>query len=80
VTGHFELHKKGKRIEANVIGAAAEQVDRSKNLQVFTMAVSTLKEVSADQSLIRRLTVSFRLGVDPKQSDQMCGTAPFRME
>src|SRR5436309_2775786 len=56
--------------------AAAEQVDRSKTYNLAD-AVSTLKKFSPirfDQTV----TVSFRLGVDPKQSDQMVrGTCPL---
>src|SRR6195256_4568558 len=56
--------------------AAAEQVDRTKAYNL-SEAVSTLKKFPAtkfDQTVM----VSFRLGVDPKQSDQMVrGTCPL---
>jgi large subunit ribosomal protein L1 len=56
--------------------AAAEQVDRTK-VYNLTEAVATLKKflpTKFDQTV----TVSFRLGVDPKQSDQMVrGTCPL---
>src|SRR5881394_1225235 len=56
--------------------AAAEQVDRSKTYNLAD-AVSTLKKFSPirfDQTV----TLSIRLGVDPKQSDQMVrGTCPL---
>src|SRR5215213_10755853 len=56
--------------------AAVEQVDRSKTYS-FSDAVSTLKKflpTKFDQTV----TLAFRLGVDPKQSDQMVrGTCPL---
>src|SRR6201981_3280589 len=56
--------------------AAAQQVDRAKAYTLVD-AVSTLKkfpQTKFDQTV----TVSFRLGVDPKQSDQMVrGTCPL---
>ena len=56
--------------------AAAEQVDRTKTYNLAE-AVSTLKKfppAKFDQTV----TVSFRLGVDAKQSDQMVrGTCPL---
>src|SRR5262252_3876346 len=56
--------------------AAAQQVDRTK---AYTLAdaVSTLKKFPATK-FDQTVTVSFRLGVDPKQSDQMVrGTCPL---
>src|SRR5207302_9515298 len=56
--------------------AAAEQVDRSK---VYNLpeAISALKKMPATK-FDQTVTVSFRLGVDPKQSDQMVrGTCPL---
>jgi large subunit ribosomal protein L1 len=56
--------------------AAAEQVDRNK---VYNLpeAVSTLKKLTPPK-FDQTVTVSFRLGVDPKQSDQMVrGTCPL---
>ena len=56
--------------------AAAEQVDRAKDLQPDE-AVSTLKKFPPTK-FDQTVTVSFRLGVDPKQSDQMVrGTCPL---
>src|SRR6201997_2898430 len=56
--------------------AAAEQVDRSKSYSL-TDAVSTLKKFPPTK-FDQTVTVSFRLGVDPKQSDQMVrGTCPL---
>jgi large subunit ribosomal protein L1 len=55
---------------------AAEQVDRSK---VYNLpeAISALKKMPATK-FDQTVTVSFRLGVDPKQSDQMVrGTCPL---
>jgi large subunit ribosomal protein L1 len=56
--------------------AAAEQVDRSK---VYNLpeAISALKKMPATR-FDQTVTVSFRLGVDAKQSDQMVrGTCPL---
>src|SRR5438874_10087194 len=56
--------------------AAAEQVDRS---EVYNLpeAISVLKKMPATK-FDQTVTVSFRLGVDPKQSDQMVrGTTPL---
>src|SRR6266699_1897402 len=56
--------------------AAAEQVDRTK-VYNLTEAVATLKKFSPTK-FDQTVTVSFRLGVDPKQSDQMVrGTCPL---
>src|SRR6266446_4830626 len=56
--------------------AAAEQIDRSKTYNLAD-AVSTLKKFSPTK-FDQTVTVSFRLGVDPKQSDQMVrGTCPL---
>src|SRR6201993_2525863 len=56
--------------------AAAQQVDQSKTYQLAD-AVSTLKKFPATK-FDQTVTVSFRLGVDPKQSDQMVrGTCPL---
>src|SRR5437870_12714894 len=49
--------------------AAAEQVDRRKTYSLDD-AVSTLKKFPPTK-FDQTVTVSFRLGVDPKQSDQM---------
>src|SRR6476619_7344124 len=56
--------------------AAAQQVDRSKSYNLAA-AVSTLKKFPPTK-FDQTVTVSFRLGVDPKQSDQMVrGTCPL---
>src|SRR6202048_4875502 len=56
--------------------AAAEQVDRSKPYNL-TDAVSALKKFPPTK-FDQTVTVSFRLGVDAKQSDQMVrGTCPL---
>src|SRR5690242_16863042 len=56
--------------------AAAEQLDRSKSYNLAD-AVATLKKFPAPK-FDQTVTVSFRLGVDPKQSDQMVrGTCPL---
>src|SRR6202166_2220012 len=55
---------------------AAEQVDRKKSYSLND-AVATLKKFSPPK-FDQTVTVSFRLGVDPKQSDQMVrGTCPL---
>src|SRR5579872_5662996 len=56
--------------------AASEKVD-AKKLYPFTEAVSLLKTLPATK-FDQTVTLSFRLGVDPKQSDQMVrGTTPL---
>jgi len=56
--------------------AAAQQVDPAKAYTLLE-AVSTLKKF-APTKFDQTVTVSFRLGVDPKQSDQMVrGTCPL---
>src|SRR3981081_2939153 len=56
--------------------AAAEQVDRTKPYNLND-AVATLKKFPPTK-FDQTVTVSFRLGVDPKQSDQMVrGTCPL---
>src|SRR6202166_5245671 len=56
--------------------AAAEQVDRKKSYSLND-AVATLKKFPPTK-FDQTVTVSFRLGVDPKQSDQMVrGTCPL---
>src|SRR5438270_14046467 len=49
--------------------ASAEQVDRKKAYSLND-AISTLKKFQPTR-FDQTVTVSFRLGVDPKQSDQM---------
>jgi len=56
--------------------AAAGQIDRTKayNLSEAVLALKKMPTTKFDQTV----TVSFRLGVDPKQSDQMVrGTCPL---
>src|SRR5678809_1776919 len=56
--------------------AAAQQVDRAKNYNLAD-SVATLKKFSP-MKFDQTVTLSFRLGVDPKQSDQMVrGTCPL---
>ncbi len=56
--------------------AAAEQVDRNKSYSLDE-AVGILKKLPPTK-FDQTVTVSFRLGVDPKQSDQMVrGTCPL---
>ncbi|MEP6956000.1 MAG: 50S ribosomal protein L1 [Chthoniobacterales bacterium] len=56
--------------------AAAQMVDRAKNYNLAE-AVAALKKLPAPK-FDQTVTVSFRLGVDPKQSDQMVrGTCPL---
>src|SRR5882762_9783191 len=56
--------------------AAAEKVDAKKSYQLAE-AVSVLKGLPAPK-FDQTVTLSFRLGVDPKQSDQMVrGTTPL---
>ena len=56
--------------------AAAEQVDRTKAYNLAD-AVSILKKMPVTK-FDQTVTVAFRLGVDPKQSDQMVrGTCPL---
>lgn len=56
--------------------AAAEQVDRRKSYNIND-AVATLKKFPPTK-FDQTVTVSIRLGVDPKQSDQMVrGTCPL---
>jgi large subunit ribosomal protein L1 len=56
--------------------AASEQLDRKKNYNLND-AVATLKKFPPTK-FDQTVTVSFRLGVDPKQSDQMVrGTCPL---
>src|SRR5689334_16162531 len=55
---------------------AAQQVDRTKNYSLND-SVATLKKFSPTK-FDQTVTLSFRLGVDPKQSDQMVrGTCPL---
>ena len=70
------LHKIMQTNRSKRYRAAAEQVDRSKTYNL-PEAISTLKKLSPPK-FDQTVTVSFRLGVDPKQSDQMVrGTCPL---
>ena len=72
----MELHTDMQRNRSKRYRAAAQQVDRAKDLQ-SAEAVSTLKKFPPTK-FDQTVTVSFRLGVDPKQSDQMVrGTCPL---
>src|SRR5437762_6052151 len=65
------MNKRSKRYRA-----AAQLVDRSKIYPLHD-AVATLKKFPATK-FDQTVTVSFRLSVDPKQSDQMVrGTCPL---
>src|SRR6476620_194253 len=56
--------------------AAAEKVDAKKSYPLAE-AISVLKSLPAPK-FDQTVTISFRLGVDPKQSDQMVrGTCPL---
>jgi large subunit ribosomal protein L1 len=69
-TAYYMTHR-SKRYRA-----AAEQVDRKKPYNLSD-AVATLKKFPPPK-FDQTVTVSFRLGVDPKQSDQMVrGTCPL---
>jgi len=64
-------HSRSKRYRA-----ASEKVDAKKSYQLAE-AVSVLKTLPAPK-FDQTVTLSFRLGVDPKQSDQMVrGTTPL---
>ena len=64
-------HNRSKRYRA-----ASEQVDRTK-IYNLPEAISTLKKLTPPK-FDQTVTMSFRLGVDPKQSDQMVrGTCPL---
>src|SRR5256886_13865342 len=70
------LHKIMQQKRSKRYRAAAEQVDRKKSYNLAD-AVSTLKKFPPTK-FDQTVTVSFRLGVDPKQSDQMVrGTCPL---
>ncbi|MEY2509212.1 MAG: large subunit ribosomal protein [Verrucomicrobiota bacterium] len=74
--GSLALHKIMHQNRSKRYRAAAEQVDRNKayNLNEAVSALKKMPPTKFDQTV----TVSFRLGVDPKQSDQMVrGTCPL---
>jgi large subunit ribosomal protein L1 len=75
-TGSFGLHTNMQRNRSKRYRAAAEQLDRTKSYSLND-AVMTLKKFPPTK-FDQTVTVSFRLGVDPKQSDQMVrGTCPL---
>src|SRR5207237_7358911 len=65
----FELHKIMQQKRSKRYRAAAEQVDRKKSYSLND-AVATLKKFPSTK-FNQTVTMSLRLGVDPKQSDQM---------
>ena len=72
----FELHQTMQNNRSKRYRAAAEQVDRTKAYNVSD-AVATLKKFPPTK-FDQTVTLSIRLGVDPKQSDQMVrGTCPL---
>ncbi len=74
--GAMELQINMQRNRSKRYRAAAQQVDRAKTYSLHE-AVSTLKKFPSTK-FDQTVTVSFRLGVDPKQSDQMVrGTCPL---
>src|SRR5881396_690645 len=74
--GAIELQINMQRNRSKRYRAAAQQVDRAKTYSLHE-AVSTLKKFPSTK-FDQTVTVSFRLGVDPKQSDQMVrGTCPL---
>jgi len=76
IWGSLALHKTMQQNRSKRYRAAAGQVDRNKayNLNEAVSALKKMPPTKFDQTV----TVSFRLGVDPKQSDQMVrGTCPL---
>jgi large subunit ribosomal protein L1 len=74
--GSLELLNVMQRNRSKRYRAAAEQVDRTKSYNLND-AVATLKKFPPTK-FDQTVTVSCRLGVDPKQSDQMVrGTCPL---
>src|SRR5437667_3788730 len=72
----FELHRTMQTNRSKRYRVAAQQSDRTKNYSIAD-SVSTLKKFSPTK-FDQTVTLSFRLGVDPKQSDQMVrGTCPL---
>src|SRR5919198_5824913 len=71
-----ELHRTMQTNRSKRYRASAEQVDRKKNYSLAD-SVATLKKFPPTK-FDQTVTLSFRLGVDPKQSDQMVrGTCPL---
>src|SRR5215471_2906743 len=72
----FELQRTMQTDRSKRYRAAAQQVDRTKDYSLAD-SVATLKKFSPTK-FDQTVTLSFRLGVDPKQSDQMVrGTCPL---
>ena len=72
----LELRRNMQKNRSKRYRAAAEQVDRTKTYNLPD-AVSTLKKLPPTK-FDQTVTMAFRLGVDPKQSDQMVrGTCPL---
>ena len=72
----FALHKVMQQKRSKRYRAAAEQVDRKKAYSIND-AVATLKKFPPTK-FDQTVTLACRLGVDPKQSDQMVrGTCPL---
>src|ERR1051326_4229281 len=72
----FELQRTMQTNRSKRYRAAAQQLDRTKNYSLAD-SVATLKKFPPTK-FDQTVTLSFRLGVDPKQSDQMVrGTCPL---
>ena len=72
----FELQRNMQTNRSKRYRAAAQQVDRTKSHSLAD-SVAKLKKF-APTKFDQTVTLSFRLGVDPKQSDQMVrGTCPL---
>jgi large subunit ribosomal protein L1 len=72
----FELHRTMQTDRSKRYRAAAQQVDRTKSYSLAD-SVATLKKFPPTK-FDQTVTLSFRLGVNPKQSDQMVrGTCPL---
>src|SRR5207302_3432380 len=76
VQSSFALQNIMQKNRSKRYRAAVEQLDRNKAYNL-PEAVATLKKFSPPK-FDQTVTMSFRLGVDPKQSDQMVrGTCPL---
>jgi large subunit ribosomal protein L1 len=72
----FELQRTMQTNRSKRYRAAAQQLDRTKSYSLAD-SVTTLKKFPPTK-FDQTVTLSFRLGVDPKQSDQMVrGTCPL---
>jgi large subunit ribosomal protein L1 len=72
----FELRQTMQTNRSKRYRAAAQQLDRTKSYSLAD-SVTTLKKFPPTK-FDQTVTLSFRLGVDPKQSDQMVrGTCPL---